>query len=741
MKFPFGIGSKSNSSPSSAVTSSSGLGTFGGVYTPSILTILGVIMYLRFGWVVGNAGLIGTLIIVTLSTAITFLTSLSVCAIATDRVVRVGGAYYMISRSLGLETGGAVGISLYFAQALSVALYTIGFAESVVRTFPHLSQLYVALIITVLVGILALTSADIAIKAQYFIMAAIALSLLSFIFGHPLPNATPQVFIPPPENAAPFWSVFAVFFPAVTGIMAGVNMSGDLKDPIRSLPTGTLAAVGTGYLIYMILPIFLAMRADTASLVNNPLVMQDIALWGPAILLGVWGATLSSAIGSILGAPRVLQALARDGVLPRWLSFLGSGHGRGDEPRNGTILTLAIAVAAVCVNKLDLIAPVLSMFFLTTYLVLNVAAAIEGFLQSPSFRPTFKVNWSLSLLGAIGCLGVMFLINAMATIVAAMIVLIIYFWLQQREIRAAWGDVRRGLWMALISKGIFQVDHEDDPKNWRPHLLVLSGAPQKRWPLIELADGFSHNRGLMTVSSVLPSGSRNLAQQVKLEKTIREYLDKRGVQSLVRIVTASDPFEGGLRLIEAYGLGPLVPNTIVLGDSGEPSRREQYCQMITNIHKSKRNIVIFRANPQSSFGLRRRLDVWWGGKQENGSLMLLLAYLLRTDINWRNAKIHLKLVVPDHTAAAAAKSNLDNFVQGLRIDVVSEVIEAQGRPFPDILHQSSQNADLIFLGMAKPKDNYTNYYENLQERVSGLPSTVFVLAADGFAFEEILSES
>ena len=158
MKLPFGIGSKSNSA-SSLGTNASGLGTFGGVYTPSILTILGVIMYLRFGWVVGNAGLINTLIIVTLSTAITFLTSLSVCAIATDRVVRVGGAYYMISRSLGLETGGAVGISLYFAQALSVALYTIGFAESVVQTFPTLSQLYVALIITVLVGILALTSA------------------------------------------------------------------------------------------------------------------------------------------------------------------------------------------------------------------------------------------------------------------------------------------------------------------------------------------------------------------------------------------------------------------------------------------------------------------------------------------------------------------------------------------------------------------------------------------------------
>jgi amino acid transporter len=728
-------------SGSPVTTPASGLGTFGGVYTPSILTILGVIMYLRFGWVVGNAGLLNTLIIVTLSTAITFLTSLSVCAIATDRVVRVGGAYYMISRSLGLETGGAVGISLYFAQALSVTLYTIGFAESIVETFPHLNQIYVALIVTVLVGILALTSASIAIKAQYFIMAAIALSLLSFLFGPSLPDVELLSWSSPPASSESFWTVFAVFFPAVTGIMAGVNMSGDLKDPVKSIPIGTLAAVGTGYVIYMVLPMILAMRADAESLITEPLIMKQMSLWGSAILLGVWGATLSSAIGSILGAPRVLQALARDGVLPRWLSFLGSGHGRDDEPRNGTLVTLAVAVAAVGVGDLNLIAPVLTMFFLTTYLVLNVAAGIEGFLQSPSFRPTFKVHWSLSLLGALGCLGVMFLINAVATVVAALIVLIIYFGLQQREVRATWGDARRGIWMALISAGIFQIEHKDDAKNWRPHLLVLSGAPQKRWSLIELADGFSHNRSLMTVSSVLPSGSRDLAQQQKLEKTLRDYLHKRGVKALVRVVTASDPFEGALRLLETYGLGPLVPNTILLGDSEEPSRRKQFCNAIAEIHSSKRNVVIFRENPKYGFGFRRRIDVWWSGMQANGSLMLLLAYLLRTDIGWRNARIYLKLVVPDETAAAAARVNLQNFVQGLRIDVISQVLVAEDRSFDEILYQSSHNADLVFLGMATPGKNYVEYYERLQNLVASLPSTIFVLAAPDFAFGQILSES
>ncbi|NEP10938.1 MAG: amino acid permease [Symploca sp. SIO2C1] len=738
MKFPFVRRPQSTVEVTS--TESSGLGTFGGVYTPSILTILGVIMYLRFGWVVGNVGLLGTLAIVTLSTSITFLTSLSISAIATDRVVRAGGAYYMISRSLGIETGGAVGIPLYFAQALSVALYTIGFAESVVQTFSHLNQVYVALITTIFVAVVAITSASVAIRAQYIIMAAIALSLVSFAFGDP-GNITNIELVG--SEKEPFWSVFAVFFPAVTGIMAGVNMSGDLRDPVRSIPTGTLAAVGTGYVIYMILPLLLAMRADATTLIEEPLIMQQMALWGPAILLGVWGATLSSALGSILGAPRVLQALARDGVLPHWLSFLGTGSGRDDEPRIGTAVTLGVATAAVCLGDLDVIAPVLSMFFLTTYLVLNISAGIEAFLQSPSFRPEFRVHWSFSLLGAIGCLAVMFLIDARATVVAAIIVLVIYFWLQQRELRTTWGDVRRGIWMALLRTGIFQVGHTDDAKNWRPHILVLSGAPTKRWSLIELADALIHNRGLMTVSSVLPSGSRDVAQQSELEATIREYLERRSVQALVRLVTAPDPFAGGQKLVETYGLGPLVPNTVLLGDTEQETHRDRYCQMVTQIHQAKRSIVILRENHERGFGKRRRIDVWWGGLQANGGLMLLLAYLLRSDINWTKAEIYLKLVVPDEAAAQAARTNLESLVKQVRIKAVSQVLVAQERPFPQILRETSKNADIIFLGMRKPEDgdDFTEYYKNLQTLAAGLPTTIFVLAAPEFAFEEVLTES
>ena len=732
--------------PKPSTPEASGLSAFGGVFTPSILTILGVIMYLRFGWVLGHVGLPNTLLIVTISTSITLLTGLSISAIATDQVVRAGGAYYMISRSLGIETGGAVGIPLFFAQALSVALYTLGFAESVVRIFPNLNLTLVAVIVTILVTVLALQSAEIAIKAQYFIMAAIIISLVCLVFGGSVEPMTAPPLEPP--GSIGFWAVLAVFFPAVTGIMSGVSMSGDLKNPSRAIPVGTLAAIAVGYAIYMLIPLVLVFRADPATLVSDPLVMRQIAIWGDSILLGVWGATLSSAIGSILGAPRVLQALARDGVLPKSLRWLGRGSGPRDEPRLGTLFSLGVALAAVSIGDLNVIAPVLTMFFLTTYMVLNVAAGVEGFLQSPSFRPTFKVHWAFSLLGALGCISIMFLINVLATVVAAVVVLAIYLWLERREIEGTWGDVRQGIWLSLIRTGLFRIKGPLDSKNWRPHLLVFSGTPTKRWHLLDMANALTHQRGLFTVASVLPEGSRDIGRQESLQATLQEYLERRGIQAFVRLVTAPDPFQGMKQLIEAYGIGPLLPNTVLLGDTENPQGRDRFSQLVAQCHQARRNVVILRSSPEQFTLVRRRpsryrrIDVWWGGLQSNGGLMLILAYLLRTSWDWRGAEISLKLVVPNEAAAAAAETNLQHLTKSLRIGATSEVIVASDRTFDEILLISSQTADLVLLGLATPEsvDDFGAYYTKLQHRITDLPNTLLVMASEELAFSDVLQK-
>ncbi|MEX0660331.1 MAG: amino acid permease [Balneolaceae bacterium] len=721
-------------------SSETGLGTFGGVFTPSILTILGVIMYLRFGWVVGNVGLIGTLIIVTIATGITFLTALSIASIATDQRVRIGGAYYMISRSLGIESGGAIGIPLYFALALSVALYTIGFAESIVGVFPNLGFKTVGIVTTIGVAALALVSARAAIRAQYFIMFGIVLSLLSLFFGSPVEESSIEMWGAAEGNSEGFWIVFAVFFPAVTGIMAGVNMSGDLKDPAISIPNGTFAAIGVGYVIYMVLPIILATRADALTLIEDPLIMRKIAYWGDAILIGVWGATLSSAMGSILGAPRVLQALARDGVLPRWLKWLGRGEGDDDTPRIGTLLTLIIALIAVFMGDLNVIAPILSMFFLTTYAVLNIAAGTERLLGSPSFRPKFKVHWIFSLVGAFGCISVMFLINAFATGVALLFVALIFIWLESRELKTTWGDVRKGIWMAMARGALMRLNKDKEEKTWRPHPLVLSGSPTRRWHLIEFASSLTQSRGILTVSTVLTSGAVRTDQKVSMEANIGEYLAKRSVQGLVRVISAPDPFEGGKRLVDAYGLGDLVPNTIILGDSENLEIRDQYCDMIRYFYRQKRNVVVIHDNEEIHFGKYKKIDVWWGGLKGNGGLMILLTHMLQSSRRWYDADITIKMVVDNEKAIPGIKQNITNIIDKIRIDADTEIIKSDGRSFTEILHHSSKNADLIVMGMAVPDENFAKYYSKMQERLNNLPTTALVLAGEELSFGEVLMQ-
>ncbi|MEQ9309214.1 MAG: Na-K-Cl cotransporter [Balneolaceae bacterium] len=722
-----------------------GLGTFGGVYTPSILTILGVIMYLRFGWVVGNVGLIGSLIIVTIATSITFLTSLSVAAIATDQQVRIGGAYYMISRALGIESGGAIGIPLYIALALSVALYVVGFAESVIGVFPNLSLQWVGLITTVAVTALALISAKAAIRAQYFIMLAIVISLISLIFGGSVePTVTEEFASQVSSSRESFWVVFAVFFPAVTGIMAGVNMSGDLKNPTKSIPFGTFAAIGTGYVIYIGLVIILSLRATPYDLIADPLIMRKMAFWGDAILLGVWGATLSSAVGSILGGPRVLQALAKDKILPDWLSWLGKGSGQDEEPRRGTLFTMAIALIAVWFGDLNLIAPILSMFFLTTYGVINLAAGIEKLLDSPSYRPTFKVHWSISLLGALGCFAVMFLINLTATLIALIFVGLIFFWLERRELTSVWGNVKNGLLMAVIREALLNINDDFEPKTWRPRPLVLSGSPKKRWHLIDFANSLTHNRGILVVATVLKSKTVDHQRLERMEVDLGSFLKKRAVEALVKVVSSENPFKGSVRLVEAYGLGKLLPNTIILGGSENPDIREDYCDMIRSFYEMKRNVILIHGGEEDEQDQmqipreKRRIDLWWGGFKGNGGLMMILVYMLQNSITWKNAEVHLKIIVELEDAENEIRNNMLAIVDQIRFDAEIDIIVSKGESFPDIFKRSSKDADLIFLGMATPGKGFTEYYEKMLLQTQGMPTTVFVLAGQDISFGEVL---
>jgi hypothetical protein len=261
----------------------------------------------------------------------------------------------------------------------------------------------------------------------------------------------------------------------------------------------------------------------------------------------------------------------------------------------------------------------------------------------------------------------------------------------------------------------------------------------KRWHLVELANSFTHNRGILTVATILGKKHMTLERQHALEEGIQDFLSKRGIAALARVVSAPDPFLGSERLVETYGLGALVPNTILLGDSEKEDHRAAYSRMVEHFYFSKRNVIIVREDEERGFGNRRVIDLWWGGLQGNGALMLILAYLLQSSLGWQDARVRLKMVVPDQSAAEDARKNLQAMAERTRTGAEPYVLASEGRPFFDLLQESSADADLVFMGIARPSpEGFEKYYTTLRERTEGLPSTVFVLAAEEIAFREVL---
>jgi amino acid transporter len=727
-------------------------GTFKGVFTPSVLTIFGVIMYLRFGWVVGNVGIAQTLLIVTLSTAITFLTGLSISAMATNMKVGTGGAYYIISRSLGIEAGVAIGIPLFFARSFGVAFYIAGFTEAVMAALgiDPVSQVFMAKAISagtlVVLTALAYISADLALKVQFFIMATIIASLVSFFLGvgdSGMLGLPPDAVVPP---ALPFWAVFAVFFPAVTGIEAGLGMSGDLKNPAKALPRGTLAAIAVGYMVYMALPLFIDAKVKNLDLLRVDYnIMQSIARWGWLIVAGIFAASLSSALGSLLGAPRMLQALANDRVIP---PFIGKGFGKDKaDPRIATAIAFGVAMAAVLLGDLNAIAPILSMFFLLSYGLLNLSAGLEGLIESPSWRPKFKVHYGFSLLGSAGCFAVMLMIDAGQTIIAIIVTAIVFYLVKRRRLNAHWIDMRYGILSLLVRFAIHRLNKlKPDERTWRPNILALSGSPKSRWHLVEMAHALTRHSSALTVASILPVEDWSAEKVQAMESSMREFLEKRAVDAMVKIFPSPDMLVGAKALVRAYGYGPLTPNTILLGDTENRTSFTEFAELIELVYRTQRNLIMLRESDVEPSEDTDEIHVWWGGNKDNIGLILTLAYQIQKSPVWRESRLVVKTIAATSDERDAALERLKSFIEEQRIPAEAEVLIKDQPSFYDIIRQSSTGAGLVFMGMRPPGgeetvEAYGRYYGNLMEATKEMPPLAFVLAAEAIEFRQVIGIS
>jgi amino acid transporter len=670
-------------------------GWFAGVFTPSILTILGVIMYLRLPSIVGQGGLATSIGIIAVAHVISVCTGLSVASIATDKKVEAGGTYYMISRSLGLPIGGTLGLALFVGLSFSVSLYVIGFSESflgywgfsVDKDMIRLAGSITLLVVTVVTFL----STSLALKTQFYIMAAIGLSLLSVFTGShelaPAPASTSTL-----TQGAPFIVLFGIFFPAVTGFEAGVSMSGDLKNPKKAIPLGTILAIVVGLTVYIGLATFLASTVSAEALRDNPNVLLEISRFPALVVAGIWGATISSALGSILGAPRILQATAVDHITPR---IFGRGFGPSNEPRNALIVTFLIAEVGILIGELDVIARIVSMFFITTYGFLNLSCAIERW-ASPDFRPEFKVPAAVSLVGSIACFVVMIELDLLAMSAATVVLGTLYLVLTRRQLTLASGDTWEGVWSSVsriaLSRLVVRQAHQ---RNWRPNILLFAGS-QGRGHLRRLGEWLAYRRGLVSNVELVPTPATQRATRAVPVET-----PEARVGFFTHRVECQDLPSGIIDVARLHGFAGVEPNTVLVGWSRRSRTPDEFHHALDTIAEMDLNLLVLDFDTEREFGDFATIDVWMEGGGRNASLALALVRFLSSSDPWRSASVRLlKWHEGESVFVGALRDSLQRIVEDQRLSATVQVVQAMpSESFAEAVQRDSGDTDLTLIGL------------------------------------------
>ncbi len=636
------------------------LGTFEGVFTPTLLTILGVMMYLRTGWVVGEVGLLGAWAIIAAASLITMATALSLSSVATNVKLGAGGPYGIIARSLGLEIGGSIGIPLYLSQAVAVTMYIFGLREGWLWMFPSHPPALVDIIIFAVVVIVSMIGARVAFRTQYIIIIIIVASLISvFATGW---NRQPTIEWWRGDEAwtsSHFWMVFAVFFPAVTGVTAGANMSGELARPDRAIPLGTLSAVGIATAIYLTLAYYLARSTDPAELRGNFTAMIDGAVFAPLVIAGLIGATLSSAINSFVGAPRILQALAEHQVIPlhRWLAR----RSRRGEPRRAMLFTAFVVAAGLLLRDLNAIAPLLTMFFLITYAGLNLVVLLEHRLAVVSFRPRLRLPQIVPAVGLTGSVVVMCVVSPFFGLLAVVAVIAVYGVLMRQRLTAPHDDVRSGAFRALAEWAARHSSRQPSAaaRSWKVNLLI---------PVVD--EDALRGDFLLVVDLTVPYGSVTLMgitnpnQRAGMTKRLnalsRDFMGL-GVHATSSVIEAEQAEQGIVHAMQALRTAFLRPNILLL--TPESSRDGKLRPLLDEARASEMGAMVLALHPKTALGKRKSINVWireqspgWdvqtGIAQTNINLLVLLSYILTE--RWHAELNLLTTAQPDDHVRARA---------------------------------------------------------------------------------------
>ncbi|MEM7572249.1 MAG: amino acid permease [Bacteroidota bacterium] len=796
------------------------------VFFTAISTILGAIMFLRFGFAIGMVGLLGTITIILIGHAVTIPTAMAIAEIATNQKVEGGGEYYIISRSFGLVIGSTIGIALYFSQAISVAFYIMAFTEAfspltgwILETYqlpswaaylleqPQTIGIPALLILT---AVILTKGADLGVKVLYLVVATLGLALIAFFLGgtdyakenegiqwfntvageestlvevdasitktnaaleldtyvlvedslglaNDSAQASTRGSVPtqsmrpaPPANPEPadmplqlgFFTVFAIIFPAFTGMTAGVGLSGDLKDPGRSIPLGTLAATIGGMVVYILMAFKLSASAPPEALADTSrLVMADIAWQGWWIIpLGLAAATISSALGSILVAPRTLQAIAGDRIFPapRLNFWLSRGKGKQSEPYNASLVTVAIAAVFIMMGALDSVAEIISMFFMVTYGSLCLISFLNHFASDPSYRPRFRSKWYISLFGAIACFGLMFFMNSGYAATALILISLLYAFISYSN-----PDKRS---LALIFQGvIFQFSRrlqiflqkadKEEKSGWRPSAVAASNQTFNRIGVFNLLRWISQKYGFGTYIHYIDGYLSHQSHEESAANKQRIIKMAEATNSRIYVDTIVSPsYTSAIaQIVQFPGIAGTENNLLLLEFSKQD--QEGLDDIIDNF--SLINAVDFHLGilgvSERGFGHQRQIHIWLERSDyENANLMILLGYILLGHQDWVGAEIKLYAVF-EESKLDEGRQQLYALVDTGQLPISKQNIEVICRrddtDSHSIIAKKSGDADLVIVGFQDKAIKKLG--KQLFAGYEGVGNVLFVNAAQG----------
>lgn len=629
------------------------------VFLTSIATILGAILFLRFGFATGSLGFWGVVLIILVAHLVTIPAALALSEIATNQRVEGGGVYYIISRSFGLNIGATIGIALYFAQAISVAFYVIAFTEAFEPFFNFIYDRFSILlprqvisvpVMAVLSFIILKRGANLGIKALYFVVAVLFISLLFFFMGETDYEGPAGLMNFTFRNQQDFFMVFAIIFPAFTGITVGVGLSGDLKNPGKSIPLGTISATVIGMAVYFFVTWKLASSASPQDLLDDQLIMARIALFGPLVIpLGLAASTLSSALGSVLVAPRTLQALGTDRSLParRFNVVFARGKTETNEPYNAALITCVIAMIFVVMGNLDLVAQVITMFFMVTYSSLCLISFLNHFGSDPSYRPLFRSRWYLSLGGFITSLWVMLMINVTAAIASFVIIGLLYITITSRhKERKGLEMIFQGAMFQLVRKiqVYLQKSKKIQGSSWRPSVVCVSKNSFNRTKPFELISWISHRYGFATYIH-LKEDYFSKATFSKSNEELQKLIELSDLeQSNVYVDTLISPsYTSAIaQIIQLPSISGMENNMALF--EYEQGNSKELAQILDNyslVNAANFDICIF-SNSQKAINFKKGIHVWIKPTDsENANLMILISYIILGHPDWKKGFIKI----------------------------------------------------------------------------------------------------